>query len=56
LYEENPKCTFFGSHYDRLKEIKDKYDPEGVFEVAEALAWTRGIRVSIVAANDPVPG
>jgi hypothetical protein len=34
LYEENPTQTFFGSHYDRLKDIKDKYDPEKLFVVA----------------------
>jgi Berberine and berberine like len=37
LYEENPRQTFFGSHYDRLKEIKDVYDPVGMFIVAEGV-------------------
>jgi hypothetical protein len=34
LYEENPKRTFFGAHYGRLKDIKDTYDPEKLFVVA----------------------
>jgi len=34
LYEPNPRQVFFGSHYDRLKKIKDKYDPVGMFVVA----------------------
>jgi len=37
LYEENPRETFFGSHYDRLKKIKDKYDPDQMFVVAEGV-------------------
>ncbi|KAH7921264.1 FAD-binding domain-containing protein [Leucogyrophana mollusca] len=33
LFEPTPKQTYFGSHYDRLKEIKDEYDPNGLFIV-----------------------
>ncbi|KAG2021372.1 FAD binding domain-containing protein [Coprinopsis cinerea AmutBmut pab1-1] len=33
LYEKDFKTTFFGSHYDRLKEIKNKFDPEDLFLV-----------------------
>ncbi|KAH7921107.1 FAD-binding domain-containing protein [Leucogyrophana mollusca] len=33
LFEPTPKETYFGSHYDRLKEIKDEYDPNGLFIV-----------------------
>ncbi|EAU80813.2 FAD/FMN-containing protein [Coprinopsis cinerea okayama7 len=33
LYEKDFKTTFFGSHYDRLKEIKNRVDPEALFLV-----------------------
>lgn len=33
-YKDNPQHIFFGSHNDRLRDIKDKYDPEGMFVVA----------------------
>ena len=34
LYERDFKAAFFGSHYERLKQIKNKYDSEGLFVVA----------------------
>ncbi|KAF9458244.1 hypothetical protein BDZ94DRAFT_1174028 [Collybia nuda] len=34
LYEKDPQETFFGSHYKRLKVIRDKYDPVGLLVVA----------------------
>ncbi|KAI6019152.1 hypothetical protein EDC04DRAFT_3118453 [Pisolithus marmoratus] len=37
LYEINWQYTFFGSHYAKLKEIKDKYDPYRLFVVAEGV-------------------
>ncbi|KAH7921689.1 FAD-binding domain-containing protein [Leucogyrophana mollusca] len=37
LYEENWQYTFFGTHYPALKAIKDKYDPHGLFVVAEGV-------------------
>ncbi|KAF9011812.1 hypothetical protein BDQ17DRAFT_1503458 [Cyathus striatus] len=37
LYEEDFKETFFGAHYNRLKDIKRKYDPEGLFVVASGV-------------------
>lgn len=37
LYEKHPKETFFGVHYARLKAIKNFYDPQGVFVVAEGV-------------------
>jgi len=37
LYEEDPKRTFFGSHYPKLEAIKTKYDPHGLFVVAEGV-------------------
>ncbi|KAI6008074.1 hypothetical protein EDC04DRAFT_901990 [Pisolithus marmoratus] len=37
LYEINWQYTFFGSHYCKLKEIKDKYDPYRLFVVAEGV-------------------
>jgi hypothetical protein len=33
MFELNPKHTFFGSHYDKLKAVKDSYDPVGLFVV-----------------------
>ncbi|KAH7920246.1 FAD-binding domain-containing protein [Leucogyrophana mollusca] len=33
LFEPTPKQTYFGSHYDRLKGIKDEYDSTGLFIV-----------------------
>lgn len=37
LYEADFKKTFFGPHYSKLKSIKDKYDPQGLFIVAEGV-------------------
>lgn len=37
LYESDPKKTFFGSHYDKLLAIKEKYDPYDLFVVAEGV-------------------
>lgn len=37
LYEIDWQYTFFGSHYTKLKEIKDKYDPYRLFVVAEGV-------------------
>ena len=37
LYEKNPSKTFFGSHYDKLSNIKQKYDPSGLLIVAEGV-------------------
>ncbi|KAI5994875.1 hypothetical protein EDC04DRAFT_2613108 [Pisolithus marmoratus] len=37
LFEIDWQYTFFGSHYARLKEIKDKYDPYRLFVVAEGV-------------------
>jgi FAD/FMN-containing dehydrogenase len=44
LFETNPEQVFFGSHYDKLKAIKDKYDPLGLFVVTEGVGsddWNR---------------
>ncbi|KAF9262893.1 FAD-binding domain-containing protein [Marasmius fiardii PR-910] len=41
LYEPNPAHTFFGNHYDRLLEIKDRYDPNELFAVAEGVGSER---------------
>jgi len=32
-FEPDPKYTYYGSHYDTLKAIKDLYDPLGLFVV-----------------------
>ena len=37
LFEINWQYTFFGSHYPKLKSIKDKYDPYHLFVVAEGV-------------------
>ncbi|KAL4062009.1 hypothetical protein J3A83DRAFT_4178849 [Scleroderma citrinum] len=37
LFEIDWQTTFFGSHYSRLKSIKDKYDPCRLFVVAEGV-------------------
>ncbi|RDB23754.1 hypothetical protein Hypma_009405 [Hypsizygus marmoreus] len=36
-YEKNPKKTFFGAHYPKLKAIKQKYDRAGLFVVADGV-------------------
>jgi hypothetical protein len=37
MFEPNPSYTFFGSHYERLKAIKNIYDPVGLFIVREGV-------------------
>ncbi|KAF9450775.1 FAD-binding domain-containing protein [Macrolepiota fuliginosa MF-IS2] len=37
LYEPDFRKSFFGSHYDRLRSIKRKYDPGSLFLVAEGV-------------------
>jgi len=37
MFELNPQYTFFGSHYDKLKAIKNVYDPVGLFVVTEGV-------------------
>ena len=36
-YEFDWKKSFFGTHYDRLRAIKRKYDPESLFIVYEGI-------------------
>ncbi|KAI6096140.1 hypothetical protein F5141DRAFT_1191117 [Pisolithus sp. B1] len=46
LYEIDWQYTFFGSHYAKLKDIKDKYDPYRLFVVAEGVGseeWNEGL-------------
>jgi hypothetical protein len=38
LHEPDFKKSFFGSHYDKLRGIKQKYDPNSLFIVAEGVA------------------
>jgi len=37
-YEFNWKKSFFGTHYDNLRAIKQKYDPQSLFLVYEGVA------------------
>jgi hypothetical protein len=37
LTERDFKKSFFGSHYDKLKSIKKKYDPHSLFLVAKGV-------------------
>ncbi|KAI0073141.1 FAD-binding domain-containing protein [Panus rudis PR-1116 ss-1] len=38
LYERDFKQTFFGSHYDELRAVKTKYDPQSLFLVPKGVA------------------
>ncbi|KAI0635700.1 hypothetical protein C8Q77DRAFT_1099088 [Trametes polyzona] len=47
LFEPNPRQTFFGSHYDRLREIKRVYDPLDLFVVVEGVGadeWDKELK------------
>ena len=37
LYELDFKKSFFGSHYDKMKSIKDEYDPTSLFVVPSGM-------------------
>jgi len=37
-YEFDWKKSFFGTHYDKLRAIKQRYDPESLFLVHEGIA------------------
>ncbi|KAF5349334.1 hypothetical protein D9758_011757 [Tetrapyrgos nigripes] len=41
LFELNFQKTFWGDHYARLESIKDRYDPQGLFIVAEGVGSER---------------
>ncbi|KAJ8082047.1 hypothetical protein PM082_007893 [Marasmius tenuissimus] len=50
LYEPNPQWTYFGDHYDRLLEIKDQHDPNGLFVVASGVGserWGDGLNCRV---------
>lgn len=38
--EENWQQTFFGSNYDRLLQIKRRYDPSGLFNCWKCVGWS----------------
>jgi hypothetical protein len=38
--EENWQQTFFGANYDRLLEVKRKWDPTGLFNCWKCVGWT----------------
>ncbi|KAF2438607.1 hypothetical protein P171DRAFT_458701 [Karstenula rhodostoma CBS 690.94] len=38
--EENWQQTFFGSNYDRLLEVKRKFDPTGLFNCWKCIGWS----------------
>ncbi|KAF5335049.1 hypothetical protein D9758_016321 [Tetrapyrgos nigripes] len=51
MYEPNPQHTFFGDHYERLKVIKDTYDPTGLFVVAAGVGsedWDSSLNCMLV--------
>ena len=37
MFEPDPAHSFFGAHYDTLREIKAKYDPDDLFVVAQGV-------------------
>jgi len=37
-YEFDWKKSFFGAHYDKLRDIKRKYDPDSLFLIYEGVA------------------
>ncbi|KAK2460204.1 hypothetical protein APHAL10511_007795 [Amanita phalloides] len=46
LYEKDFKKTFFGSHYDLLKKIKNEHDADDLFLVAEGVGsddWDKSL-------------
>jgi hypothetical protein len=38
--EENWQQTFFGDNYDRLLDVKKRYDPTGLFSCWKCVGWT----------------
>ena len=47
LYERDFKKSYFGSHYPKLKKIKEKYDPSSLFVVASGVGsdeWDAELR------------
>lgn len=38
--EENWQQTFFGSNYDRLLQVKRKFDPTGLFNCWKCIGWS----------------
>ncbi|KAJ4290599.1 hypothetical protein N0V90_010817 [Kalmusia sp. IMI 367209] len=38
--EENWQRTFFGSNYEKLLQVKSKYDPTGLFNCWKCVGWT----------------
>ncbi|KAF1994916.1 FAD-binding domain-containing protein [Amniculicola lignicola CBS 123094] len=38
--EENWQQTFFGSNYDKLLAVKNKYDPTGLFNCWKCVGWS----------------
>jgi len=47
IYERDFKKSYFGSHYPKLKTIKEKYDPSSLFVVASGVGsdeWDAELR------------
>ncbi|THV03671.1 FAD-binding domain-containing protein [Dendrothele bispora CBS 962.96] len=41
VYEPNHEVSFWGSNYDRLLEIKRKYDPENLLDCWHCVGWKK---------------
>lgn len=56
-YEPDWEQSFFGDNYDRLKQVKEEYDPDGIFRVWNGVGGTRpeGNVVDDVAASLLIP-
>ena len=39
MFEPDPAHSFFGAHYDALRAIKAKYDPNDLFIVAQGVGF-----------------
>ena len=50
MFEPDARHAFFGGHYDKLREVKRKYDPHDVFVVLEGVGadeWDENLRCRV---------